>query len=112
VDKLDKFMRSEVIKEHPNGNLGHGANGRTSGGKHMDNGGYMTPTSTPGSTHPGASGLMMTSPASRGGTNPIGTPAFHRENSTDSTGKGSFSSDKDIVVCNGGGGGGGGRVRD
>ena len=93
VDKLDKFMRSEVNKEHSGSNNMHGGVGR----KHPD--GYMTPTGTPGSSYP-TCGMMM----SRNGGAP---PTLLRANSNES-GKGSYSSDKDIVVCNGGGGGGGG----
>lgn len=95
MDKLDKFMRGDAFGK---ADVYHGR-------------GHMTPSGTPGSNS------ILPAGAGR-------PPNFQRTNSNES-GKGSYSSDKDVhyaagAVVNGtgngadtgGGGGGGGPLRD
>lgn len=103
VDKLDKFMRGDAY-----GKGGDHIHGR----RPQD--GMLTPSYTPGSAsilQPGA-GLLNRNCNNGNGVQPM-PPTYQRQGSNES-GKGSYSSDKEMGgvgtngFCNGVGGGGGG----
>ena len=102
MDKLDKFMRGDA----------YGKGDHIHGRRPQD--GVLTPSYTPGSAsilQPGAT-ILNRNCNNGNGVQPV-PPSYQRQGSNES-GKGSYSSDKDMGgigsngFCNGVGGGGGG----